>query len=108
MRARRRLGATFEKMCHERRGTGDSEGASIEVKEAFSMSESIAVANVDDATAKWLGEEAERRGISTESLIAEVIRKGIQAEREGSKLPAFEDLTELAGSWDDKQEAEFL
>jgi hypothetical protein len=46
------------------------------------MSNSIAVANVDDATAKWLGEEAERRGISTESLIAEVIRKGI-----GSKQP---------------------
>ena len=46
----------------------------------FSMNPPITIQDIDDATAKWIIEEAERRGINVESLIVELIHKGIDVD----------------------------
>ncbi|HST21821.1 MAG TPA: hypothetical protein VLR90_11920 [Blastocatellia bacterium] len=68
----------------------------------------ITIQDIDDATAKWLSEEAKRRGVNVESLIVELIHKGIGVEREGMPLKSYHDLDSLAGTWNEEQEAEFL
>ena len=72
------------------------------------MSDSIAITGMDKATARWISEEAARRGISAQSLIIEIIHKGVELERDRSRLSPFDDLDALAGSWDDEQASEFL
>ena len=72
------------------------------------MNPPITIQDIDDATAKWISEEAERRGVNVESLIIELIHKGIGVEREGTPLKSYHDLDSLAGTWSEEQEAEFL
>ena len=72
------------------------------------MSTNITIQGLDDATAKWISEEAERRGVSVESLIVDLIRKGINIDQDTSQLPTYNDLDSLAGTWTEEQEAEFL
>jgi hypothetical protein len=72
------------------------------------MSTNITIQDLDDTTVKWISEEAQRRGISVESLVVELIRKGINTDQETSPLPTYYDLDSLAGTWSEEQEAEFL
>lgn len=72
------------------------------------MSTNITIQNLDAPTAKWISEEAERRGISVESLIVDLIRKGINTGQDTSQLQAYNDLDSLAGTWSEEQEVEFL
>jgi hypothetical protein len=72
------------------------------------MSTNITIEDLDDATAKWISKESERRGISVESLVLELIRKGIDIDQETSQLQAYHDLDSLAGTWSEEQETEFL
>ena len=72
------------------------------------MSTNITIQALDDTTAKWISEEAERRGISVESLVVELIRRGIDIDQETSPLQTYHDLDLLAGTWSEEQEAEFL
>jgi len=72
------------------------------------MSTNITIQDLDDTTVKWISEEAERRGISVESLVVELIRKGINTDQETSPLQTYYDLDSLAGTWSEEQEAEFL
>lgn len=72
------------------------------------MSTSITIQDIDDVTVKWIDEEAKRRGISVESLIVELIYKGVDAERELLQHPVYHDLDSLAGTWSEEQAAEFL
>ena len=72
------------------------------------MSTNITIQDLDDVTAKWISEESERRGISVESLVLELIRKGINIDQETSQLQVYHDLDSLAGTWSEEHEAEFL
>ena len=72
------------------------------------MSTNITIQDLDDTTVKWISEEAERRGISVESLVVELIRKGINTDQETSPLQTYYDLDSLAGTWSEEHEAEFL
>ena len=72
------------------------------------MSTNITIQELDEATAKWISEEAERRGVSVESVVLELIHKGINVAQESSQLQAYHDLDSLAGTWSEEQEAEFL
>lgn len=72
------------------------------------MRTSITIQDIDEATAKWINEEAKRRGVSIETLVLELIRRGISMERESSQLQAYHDLDPLAGTWSDEQATEFL
>jgi len=72
------------------------------------MNPPITIQDIDDATAKWISEEAKRRGVNVESLIVELIHKGMDVEREGAPLQTYHDLDSLAGTWSEEQETEFL
>jgi len=72
------------------------------------MGISITIENVDEATAKWIDEEAERRGISVEALTLQLIHKGISVEHKSLQLQTYHDLDFLAGTWDGEQATEFL
>lgn len=72
------------------------------------MSSSFTIRYIDDATARWISEEAERRSVSAETLIVELIRKGITVEAQSSELRTFSDLDSLAGTWSEEQAREFL
>ena len=72
------------------------------------MSTTITIQNLDDTTARWISQEAERRGVSLELLIVELIRKGINTDQETSPLQGYDDLDSLAGTWSKEEEAEFI
>jgi hypothetical protein len=72
------------------------------------MSTEITIEDLDDATEKWIAEEAGRRGVTVDQLILELIQKGISVERQPSPLPAHDDLDSLAGTWAEEQATEFL
>jgi hypothetical protein len=71
------------------------------------MRTSVTIQDIDNETANWINEQARQRGISIESLIIELIHKGITAERESVSPQAYHDLDSLAGTWSDEQAAEF-
>ncbi|MEN3332452.1 MAG: hypothetical protein V7641_1817 [Blastocatellia bacterium] len=72
------------------------------------MSAPITIQNMDEATAKWIDEEAQRRGVSTEALVVELIHKGIDLERQESHPQTYHDLDALAGTWSEEEANEFL
>lgn len=72
------------------------------------MSAPITIQDLDEATAAWISEEASRRGVSVETIILQLIQKGIHLEQEQAQLPTYHDLDSLAGTWSEEQENEFL
>ena len=68
------------------------------------MSVAISIPSVDDKTAARLRLEAERRGITMEDLVLQLIQQGI----ENLQAPPYHDLDTLAGTWSKEQAAEFL
>ena len=72
------------------------------------MSEPITIQDIDEATAAWLSREAERRGMSVETLVLQLIRAGIETGLQNSQLQAHHDLDSLAGTWDDEEATRFL
>jgi hypothetical protein len=72
------------------------------------MSTEITIQDLDDATEKWIAEEASQRGVTIDQLILELIQKGISVERQSSPAPIYDDLDSLAGTWTEEQATEFL
>ena len=68
------------------------------------MSVAISIPSVDDATAARLRTEAERRGITIEELVLELIQQGI----ENLEAPPYHDLDALAGTWSKEDADAFL
>ena len=68
------------------------------------MSVAISIPRVDDATAARLRIEAERRGITIEELVLELVQQGI----ENLEAPPYHDLDALAGTWSKEEADEFL
>ena len=72
------------------------------------MTGTITLHSVDKATANWISEEAQRRRVSIESLVVELIRRGVDVERQAQQLPPYHDLDSLAGTWSETDTAEFV
>jgi len=72
------------------------------------MPRSITIEDVDDATARWLMEEAGRRGVSMESVAGHLLQRGLEWERRRAALPTYDDLETLAGTWSEDEAAAFL
>jgi hypothetical protein len=72
------------------------------------MPESITISELDEATANWIDQEARRRGANKETVALNLIRKGIQCERDHIALQTYDDLDSLAGTWSEEQGNEFL
>jgi len=67
----------------------------------------ITLHDIDEATANWIREEAQRRRVSVESLAVELIHRGVDVERQAHQLPPYHDLDSLAGTWSDTEAVEF-
>jgi hypothetical protein len=72
------------------------------------MSAPITIQDMDEATAEWISDAARRRGVSTETIILELIHKGIDLERQDSHSQTYHDLDALAGTWSAEEADEFL
>jgi hypothetical protein len=72
------------------------------------MPRSITISDIDDATARWLIEEAERRGVSVETVAEQLLLRGLESERRRAALPTYYDLDALAGTWSEDEAAAFL
>jgi hypothetical protein len=68
------------------------------------MGKPITIQNLDDAITTWIEKEAERRGLSVETIVLELIHQGIKS----SWLRTYHDLDALAGTWSDQETDEFL
>jgi DNA polymerase III delta subunit len=68
------------------------------------MGRAIVLENLDDASAIWIEQEAERRGLSVEQVALELIQQAIKA----AQLKTYHDLDDLAGTWSDEEADEFL
>src|SRR2546428_6723754 len=72
------------------------------------MPRAITIPDVDDATARWLVEEAERRGVSVETVAGQLLQRGLEWERRRAELPTYHDLDALAGTRSEAEAAAFL
>jgi hypothetical protein len=72
------------------------------------MPESITISNLDEATANWIDREAKRCGTNMEAVALNLIRKGIECEREHVALQTYDDLDSLAETWTEEQATEFM
>ena len=72
------------------------------------MPRAITIPDVDDATSRWLVEEAERRGVSVETVAGQLLQRGLEWERRRAELPTYHDLDALAGTWSAAEAAAFL
>jgi hypothetical protein len=64
----------------------------------------IVLDNLDDTSATWLEQEAERQGLPVEQVVLLLIQQAI----ENAQLVAHHDLDHLAGTWSDEEADEFL
>ena len=71
------------------------------------MIQPITIQNLDEETISWIDKKAHQRGITPESLVIELIRKGIQVDQKDTTLIQYRDLTDLAGVWRDEELQEF-
>ena len=71
------------------------------------MMQPITIENLDTETISWIDEKAHQRGITPESLVVELIHKGIQVDQNAPSLIQYRDLSELAGVWSDEDLQEF-
>lgn len=72
------------------------------------MSTTIIIQDIDEETEKKLAHEAERRGITVEEFILELIQKEVSLEGKKTESQPYTDLDSLAGTWEDAQATEFL
>ena len=72
------------------------------------MTKSITIQNIDESTAKWLSDEAERRGMSIDAVVLQLIHNGIGMEHKRAQVQTYHDLDSLAGTWSDEEMEEFL
>jgi hypothetical protein len=72
------------------------------------MPKSITIHDVDDATANWLMEEAERLGMSVERVAGLLLRRALEWERRQAELSTYHDLDALAGTWKEDEATTFL
>ena len=72
------------------------------------MPRAITIPDVDDATSRWLVEEAERRGVSVETVAGQLLQRGLEWERRRAALPTYHELDTLAGTWSEDEAAAFL
>jgi hypothetical protein len=79
-----------------------------EISVEVTMPESITISNLDEATANWIEREAKRRGANKEAVALNLIRKGIECEREHVAFQTYDDLDSLAGTWSEEQATEFM
>ena len=71
------------------------------------MMQPITIQNLDEETISWIDKKAHQRGITPESLVIELIRKGIQVDQQAVPLIRYRDLSNLAGGWSDEDLQEF-
>jgi hypothetical protein len=67
----------------------------------------ITIHHLDDATADWIEDQAAQRGVDKETILLELIRRGLDLEQEKSELPRYHDLDSLAGTWSEEEAAAF-
>ena len=61
-----------------------------------------------DAAMEWLGQEAARVGVPVETVVRQLIYRGVEAERQKVDRERHHDLDALAGTWSEEDEAEFV
>jgi len=72
------------------------------------MAKSMMIQNIDDRTAEWIEDAAKSLGVTAETIVISLIRKGIESDRKTSGLHIYSDLDDLAGTWNQEETAEFL
>ena len=68
----------------------------------------ITLKDLDKATAAWLREEAAKQSKSVEAVVLQLVRAGIVAEQNTSRLQVHDDLDALAGTWSPEEADDFL
>jgi hypothetical protein len=68
------------------------------------MEKTIVLENLDDTSATWLEQEAERRSLPVEQVALELIQQAIK----DAQLETYHDPDDLAGTWSDEEADEFL
>lgn len=71
------------------------------------MNHSLPAPKVDQSTAEWIRREAERRGEAVEVVVSQLVLRGVAVERGTTQAQTHHDLDALAGTWNDKDLAEF-
>jgi hypothetical protein len=71
------------------------------------MNKAITIRHLDDDAVEWIGEQAANRGVDEETLVIQLIQRGIDLEQKKNQLPPHHDLDSLAGTWTEEEATEF-
>ena len=66
----------------------------------------LTIRGLDEATAERLKREAESRGASVNTVVKDLLRQGLGLDRPSPRR-RYADLDALAGTWSDKDVADF-
>jgi hypothetical protein len=71
------------------------------------MNDPITIHHLDEASSEWIEEQASQHGVDKETIVLQLIHRGIDLEQRKEHLPTHHDLDALAGTWSEEEAAEF-
>ena len=72
------------------------------------MSDAITIQALDSTTMALIKEEAKQRGVSVETVILQLVHRGLESARRSRNNQTFHELDALAGTWSEEEASEFL
>ncbi len=70
------------------------------------MEQTLIIRQLDKTTTEWIEHTAQRTGVPIETIVRQLIYRGLEAERQQNS-PRYHDLDALAGTWSADEADEF-
>jgi hypothetical protein len=71
------------------------------------MHQVVTITQLSQTATVWIESEAARTGLAVEDIVRQLIYRGLEVERQKNRRQRFSDLDGLAGTWSEKDAAEF-
>lgn len=71
------------------------------------MGQPLTITQLDRMATEWIEREAQRTGMPVESVVRQLIYRGLEVERQRAGQQRYHDLDALAGTWGAEEADEF-
>ena len=71
------------------------------------MNDPITIHHLDEASSEWIEDQASQHGVDKETIVLQLIHRGIGLEQKKEQLATYHDLDSLAGTWTEEDAEEF-
>jgi hypothetical protein len=71
------------------------------------MGQPLTITQLDRTATEWIEREAQRTGMPVETVVRQLIYRGLEVERQKARQQRHHDLDSLAGTWSVEEADEF-